>query len=251
MNILIFDTETTNLQKPFCYNIGYIIYDTDEKVIKVSKDFVVEQIWHNKELFSTAYYVDKRPIYVNRMRAKKTIMKKFGQITKEMINDIKYFNVISAYAYNSPFDDKVFTFNCEWFNCMNPFDNIPIFDIRGYVMNKLAFTIEYQAFCDTNQLYTDTGNYSTTAENVYRYITKKIDFEEEHTALSDSEIELQILEYCINNGAIYNENYKVYRTVPRNTEKTLTIYPYDAVPITFKYKQKTVKDNGNSIWLKN
>ena len=24
MNIMVFDTETTNLEKPFCYNIGYV-----------------------------------------------------------------------------------------------------------------------------------------------------------------------------------------------------------------------------------
>ena len=29
MNILVFDTETISVDKPFCYNIGYAIYDTD------------------------------------------------------------------------------------------------------------------------------------------------------------------------------------------------------------------------------
>ena len=44
MNIVIFDTETTNLEKPFCYNIGYVIADTDSKQVLLKRDFVVEQV---------------------------------------------------------------------------------------------------------------------------------------------------------------------------------------------------------------
>ena len=45
MNIVVFDTETTSLEKPFVYNIGYTIYDTETKTKLVSHDFIVEQIW--------------------------------------------------------------------------------------------------------------------------------------------------------------------------------------------------------------
>ena len=92
MNIMIFDTETTNLEKPFCYNVGYCIYDTDTDTTLVKKDFVIEQIWSNLPLFSSAYYADKRPLYINRMRARKVFLKKFGHVTREMINDIKNFS---------------------------------------------------------------------------------------------------------------------------------------------------------------
>ena len=61
MKICVFDTETTNLEKPFCYNVGFLIYDTDEQKILEKKEFVIEQVWHNIPLFSTAYYADKRP----------------------------------------------------------------------------------------------------------------------------------------------------------------------------------------------
>ena len=98
MNIMVFDTETVSVNKPFCYNIGYVIYNTDTDEMLAQKDFVVEQIWHNMPLFSTAYYADKRPIYVNRMRAKKTKMNKFGYICKEMIRDL-----ISTLTQQSPF----------------------------------------------------------------------------------------------------------------------------------------------------
>ena len=68
--ICIFDTETTSLDNPFCYNIGYIIVDIENDNTLVRRDFVVEQVWHNLPLLESAYYAKKRPLYVNRMRAR-------------------------------------------------------------------------------------------------------------------------------------------------------------------------------------
>ena len=89
MNIMIFDTETTSLEKPFCYNIGYVIVDTETTEEIKKCDFVVEQVWHNPMLFTTAYYSNKRELYVKSMRQRKTKMDKFGYICQQMIRDIK------------------------------------------------------------------------------------------------------------------------------------------------------------------
>lgn len=214
MTIVVFDTETTSLEKPFCYNIGYCIIDTEEWNTLCRKEFVVEQIWHNTALFSSAYYADKRPRYVANMRAKKIRMMKYGYITQEMIRDFEKFNVEYAFAYNSPFDEKVFNFNCDWFKCINPFDTIPIIDIRGTVCEFIIDDI-YKAFCEHNNYFTDAGNYSTTAETVYRYITNDTDFIESHTALNDAIIEAEILKWCYESGADITENYPVPRSIPR------------------------------------
>ena len=93
MNIMIFDTETTSLDKPFCYNVGYIIVDSDTAEVIIKRDFVVEQVWHNPMLFTTAYYADKRELYIKSMRSRKTTMDKFGYICQRMIRDIKNFEV--------------------------------------------------------------------------------------------------------------------------------------------------------------
>ena len=252
MNIMVFDTETVSVNKPFCYNIGYVIYNTDTDETLAQKDFVVEQIWHNMPLFSTAYYADKRPIYVNRMRAKKTKMNKFGYACKEMIRDLNAFNVEYAYAYNSSFDEKVFEYNCDYFKCNNPFDTVPILDIRGNVHNSFAFTQKYKDFCEEYNLFTEKGNYSTTAENVYRYITGIIDFEEEHTALADSMIELVILIRTIDIFKLeYGKEYKTYTSIPRTMEKVLTVTDTDGIKHEFVYNKKTIRDDGNKIILKN
>lgn len=248
MRIAVFDTETTGLEKPFCYNIGYAIYDTETRETLCKKEFVVEQIWHNMALFASAYYAEKRPIYVNRMRAKKIKMSKFGYICQEMIRDFNHFEVSSAYAYNSNFDEKVFAFNCDWYKCSNPFDTIPVFDIRGYVHYFIAFTQGFQEFCETNERFTESGNYSTTAETVFQYFSNNVDFEEEHTALADSEIELVILVNCVTLGAEWEKAYKVYQSIPRETERELMVIVDNEECFSFSYKKKSVR-NGN-IYLK-
>lgn len=250
MNICVFDTETTSLEKPFCYNIGYVIADSKSQAILVKHDYVVEQVWHNPMLFTTAYYANKRPIYVDRMRVRKAIMDKFGYICQTMIREFKNFNVEHAYAFNSPFDDKVFRFNCDWFKCNNPFDNIAIHDIRGIVHKKLALTKEYQEFCNENQRFTENGNYSTTAETVFQFMAQDTEFKEEHTALSDSEIEFEILVNLAESDNDFTTDFQTYASIPRRTRRVLTIINMDGEEFEFDYYKKTENKKTNTIKLK-
>lgn len=212
MNVVVFDTETANMQKRFCYNVGYVILNISTGEILVERDFVVEQIWHNMELFSTAYYADKRDLYVKKMRARKTVMDKWGYIMQTMSRDFKKYEVACAYAYNSPFDDGVFAFNCDWFKTQNPFDNIPIYDLMGLACDCITQYDRYHEFCETHEFFTESETqYSITAETVYRYITNNPSFIEEHTALADAKIEATILITCLNLGARPDCEYPVMR----------------------------------------
>ena len=249
MNIIVFDTETTSLEKPFCYNIGIVGYDTENARELFRRDWVVQQIWHNAELFTTAYYADKREIYIRNMRARKTTLEKFGYVTQEIFRLCKKHEIERTFAYNSPFDDKVFTYNCDWFKCINPLDNLPIIDIRGFAHEFIAQTEEYKQFCEANELFTETGNYSTTAENVYRFFVG-MDFVEEHTALSDSLIELEILKKCVERGAEWNKEYKVLRTIERPTLKHLEVYDKkNNESFHFDYYKRVNREQGNKIIL--
>lgn len=250
MKITIFDTETAGtFNKPFCYNIAYIIYDTETNELLLEREFVVEQVWHNSMLFSTAYYENKRKIYVGRMRNRSVKMDKFGYICQQMIRDFRNYNVERAFAFNSEFDENVFEFNTDWFKCSNPFDTIPISDIRGYV-HHFMITDDFKEFCETHAQFTESGNYSTTAETMFRYITKDNNFEEEHTALADSEIELQILLKCIELGADLNGDYKALNSIERTIQRFLTI-KYDNEEIyEFPYTTKRVYKSKDLITLK-
>lgn len=222
MKIAVFDTETIGIEKAFCYNIGLVIYDTETDYVK-KYEWVIEQIWHNKMLFETAYYSDKKPIYINRMKARKAQLKKFGHVMRAIDKIFKENEISDVYAYNSPFDEKVINFNCDWYHCINPFDTVAFHDVRGYVHNAFAFTDAFKEFCEETSAFTESGNYSTTAETAYRFLYDE-NFVEEHTALADSVIELEILLYCINEyGLEWHTDYTVYRSVPRTITRYLTI----------------------------
>ncbi|MDV3429536.1 MAG: hypothetical protein LIR50_21350 [Bacillota bacterium] len=250
MNICVFDTETTSLDKPFCYNVGYIIVNTDNWEIISKNSYVVEQIWHNLPLFSSAYYADKRPLYVAEMKAHKTIMDKFGYICQKMIRDFNKYEISLAFAFNSSFDEKVFNFNCDWYKCNNPFDNVTIKDIRGFA-HWFIVSPHYKDFCDHYGYYTETGNYSTTAETFYRYLSNNTDFVEAHTALNDSEIEKDILESCVLMGAdIINDDCKAFRSIEKLSEKTLHIKTAEQTDYYFDYTKIRINKDKTEIVLK-
>lgn len=242
MNVLVFDTETTNLEKPFCYNVGYVIFDTDTNSTLVEKDFVVEQVWHNLPLFESAYYKEKRPLYIKAMRAHRTKMDKWGYIMGEMKRDIKKFDIQFAYAYNSPFDDKVFSFNCDWFKVMNPLEEIPILDIRGLANNFITNLENYKVFCEDNDCFTESGNYSTTAESVYKYIMDEPDFEEAHTALEDSRIEKEILVHCLKMGSDLGIDYPVQKILARPRKIPIIIEIDKQIIFEGEYISKYIRD---------
>ena len=243
MNRMVFDTETTDLSKPFCYDVGYLIFNDENNDILMEKHFVVEQVWHNLPLFESAYYKDKRPLYVALMRAKKATMTKWGYIMQEMIRDIKAYEVTDAYAYNSDFDEKVFNFNCDWFKTMNPFDNVAIHDIWGYVSQFISCNDDYKAFCEQHELFTETGNYKASAESVFRFLNQTNDFDEDHMGMYDAEIEAFILTECVKRGAEYDKDYKVIKVLPRMAQKPFTIKINGKVIYNGKYVKKYARQD--------
>ena len=57
----------------------------------------------------------------------------------------------------------------------------------------------YRKFCEENGFMTkhSTPRPRLTAEVIYRYITKNVEFAEEHTGLEDVLIEAEIFKYCM------------------------------------------------------
>lgn len=238
MKILVFDTETVDVEHAFCYNVGYCIVDTETKEKLIKRDYVVEQVWENKMLFSTSYYADKKELYVSALRGRRAKIKYWGHVMQRMVRDIQEFDVEFAYAFNSPFDVRVFDFNSEWFKSSNALDYVKTIDIRTLI-NPLVFSSEYKEFCETHNLFTESGNYSANAESLTKFIRQDKEFVEEHTALSDSLIEADIILYMIDKFGvdITNEKGKVYATIPREQEQEMVIV-HNGVEHKFTYLKK-------------
>lgn len=240
---MVLDTETTDLSKCFCYDVGYVIFDEDSGDTICEKHFVIEQVWHNMPLFESAYYKDKRVNYVSLMRAHKATLTKWGYAMREMRRDMKAFNITDVYAYNSDFDDKVFSYNCDWYKIENPLDNVGVFDIWGYASQFITNTEEYRDFCEVNSMFTEVGNYKGSAEAVYRFLTNDATFEEKHMGLYDSQIEAYILKECIKRGADYENVYKVEKILKRPMKKHFVLKINNKKIYSGDYIKKYARDD--------
>ena len=241
--VMVLDTETTGLDKCFCYDCSWVIMDKDSGEIINFKANVVEQVWHNLPLFESAYYKEKRQKYIDMMRRHEAKMDKWGYIMREMKQDINKYSISEVYAYNSDFDDKVISYNCDWFKCNNPLENIAVYDIWGYASQFITRYSDYTSFCESNERFTDTGNYKGSAEVVYQFITSNADFIEEHMGLFDSEIEAQILKTCIDLGAEWGKEYKVNKVLTREIEKPFTIKLDGEIVYSGEYVKKYVRND--------
>ena len=212
---LLLDTETIGLEKPFVYDLSFIVirYDEKEKIYKeVSKHaFVIKQIYNNKPLFNTAYYANKRPIYTSKLRGKKAKQKHFGHTLRLIKSIMKQYDIKRVYAYNSDFDRGAIAFTSKFFGTQNPFDKITFYDLQG-IANKYIHTVKrYQEYCKENNLLTPKRFYKGTAETTYQYIMGKPDFVESHVGIEDCEIELRILNNSLYRG--YDFKYHKKRLI--------------------------------------
>ena len=69
--------------------------------------------------------------------------------------------------------------------------------IWGMACETICNCKKYQNFCLQNGLHSSRGNISTTAENVYRFITNNLEHKEAHTAISDAIEEAKIYAKCV------------------------------------------------------
>ena len=184
--IIVLDTETINLQNPFVYELGYVIYDPTADKVLVQRDNLVREVYKNRLLFTCAFYNDRKAIY----EAEKTPIKKWAKILKQLARDLKDYNVQEVWAFNSRFDMKAIAYTAEHIKSKNPLTAIE--DIRPLAKTAL-YDNEYVEFCEEHGFLTNNNYPKTTAESYYCYLTKDPEFKEAHRALDDSMRELCIL----------------------------------------------------------
>ena len=190
---IVLDTETISLEKPFVYDLGYVIVNDNGDII-AKKSYVISQVWNNKELFATAYYANKKPLYYARLKSGYSKKVGWGHAMRYLANDIKKYGITEIYAYNSKFDSRALNFMCAWYKVVNGLGGTEIKDIMNFI-KPITKSHDFVNFCETNGYMTahKTPQPQKKAETLYRYLTNNVDYEEEHTGLEDSLIELQIL----------------------------------------------------------
>ena len=206
---IVIDTETAPLDKDiqavspnnmFVYDIGWIVTDKRgnvyEKRSYINSDIFIDE----KELMQSCYYSNKIPKYLEDIKSGKRVMKKFYNIRKALIEDIKKYNVSEIYAHNMLFDCLSLNNTIRWiskskYRYFFPY-NIKICDTLKMCRDVVAKTPMYKRFCNDNNFLTKNNKPKLTAEVLYRYISNNVNFIESHTALEDVMIEKEILRYC-------------------------------------------------------
>lgn len=227
------------IARPLVYDIGWTITNRKGEILD-SKQYLIAETFAVPAVFNTAYYAEKRPLYIEMMEQGKVTIKPWRDVMKIFIADLETVDAVGA--YNSMFDfkkaipftelyiNKLYSANymgweliqrklCEKIATTKyqkdeekEFDgknftfrgkNYPLFDLWGLATKHLLNNPTYKKECLNHEMLTASGTFfKTSAESSYRYLINKYDFDEAHTALDDAMIETFILSKIANRHAI-------------------------------------------------
>ena len=220
------------LAKPLIYDIGWIITDKNGKIYK-KRNFLVNETFCNYQIFRTAYYFNKRSVYIKKLANKEITILSWNEIIEILENDLSLCEGVGAYnamfdfKKAIPFTDRYFknfysenwseylknqlesmkkiangekinnkNFNADFFELRDK--SYPLFDIWGIACEFLLNNTDYKEVCIKNGWLTASGKYfKTSAECAFRFCENQKDFIESHTALDDAEIETKIFSKAV------------------------------------------------------
>ena len=150
----------------------------------------------------SSYYVEKLPLYYKRIARKETVVANYNTIRRIFLEDIAEYKIAEVVAHNARFDYLSTNNTLRWltkskYRYFIPKD-IEILDTLKMARSVIGQMPTYRKFCEENGYTYGKNNNQLrfTAEVLYQFITKDLDFIEEHTGLSDVLIEKDILAYC-------------------------------------------------------
>lgn len=184
------------------YNLGCVIHDKDGNIFATTSMLVME---HYDKIRNDDYAKKNFPIYEERLcRGEMTAIASEVQAVEVVRSLCKMYNVKYVMAYNSSFD---FTKTV----CRELLVDFEFIDIYLMALQTITHLKKYAKFCRENELYSRSGKTcSTSAESVYAFITDNADYAEEHTALSDAMIEMEIFKRCYAMHKKYTKNCHQY-----------------------------------------
>jgi hypothetical protein len=208
--VLVLDTETANtlvdedgrmdMSSVLMYDCGWSVVDTKGNVY-LERSYVNRDIFvYERELMQSAYYAWKIPRYVEDLRNGDRIMASTYEIRQQMLADMELYHIHEVVAHNARFDYNALNGIQRWttksrFRYWFPYGT-EVWDTMKMARDVIHKMPTYRKFCEEHGLLTANGRLSTTAENLYRFITKNPDFVESHTGLEDVQIEREIMFYC-------------------------------------------------------
>lgn len=255
------EKQTLAITKPLVYDIGWTISDRKGNILK-KENFLIQETFFVPQIFNTAYYKEKRPQYLEMIKAGTIKIDIWENVINVLLEDLRKCDFCTA--YNAAFDykkaipfteryiknlyseryndwEKMQKESCERIlkgekpkensTYLEPIfilrdEEFPIIDLWGKACETLINNNRYKEFCLKNNYITESGIYfKTSAESTFAYLMKDKDFVESHTALDDAEIETIILTKILKKCGL---------------QPTLQAFPFRTLGYTYDY----VKDYG-------
>ena len=195
--ILTLDTETADLSGNV-YDVGYIIHDRAGNEL-ARFNALVEEIFTQPKIMMGAFYAKKLfSHYAPMLDRGEVKMQSWQFIIDRLRSDIELYNVSTIAAYNIGFDMRAMNQTHRALTDENKVLESPckILDIWQFACEVKLNNRNYKRIAESLGWVSPKGNIKTGAEFAYRFCSGDHGFIEDHTALSDCVIEVEILRQC-------------------------------------------------------
>lgn len=199
---LTIDTETANgLDDPMMYDIGGAIHDRYGRVYETFSYVIYDVFCADRELFNTAYYAEKRPLYEQQISCGQRKIVSIYTARRHVAELCEKYNVKAIIAHNARFDYRSTNGTLRYItkSASRYFfpRGIPMWDTLKMAQDTICKQKSYISWCKENDYCMKNGRPRATAEILYRYISGNADFAEDHTGLEDVLIEKEIFAQCM------------------------------------------------------
>lgn len=197
LNIATIDTETVGLEG-HVYDVGYCIHDKKGN-ITLERTWLVEENFTNPQKMMGAFYAGKHFTHYARMLQDGEIrLTPWTEIVETMREDFFQYDVNVIAAYNAGFDLRVLAQTHADLGYTGKVLQSPVkvLDIWQFACETKLSQKAYANIAWDMGWVSPAGNIKTGAEFAHRYCSGDYSFIEDHTALSDAQIEVAILTEC-------------------------------------------------------
>ena len=180
------------------YNLGGRIHDREGNVV-ASFNYLISE--HYEEIEKDSYAKDNFHKYLEMIDDGSITMIASEDEAIAAVNALcDFYNVKYMMAYNSVFDF------CKT-KCDALIAEREFIDIYLMALQTITHLKKYAKFCRENNFKSRSGkSVATTAESIYAYLTNNVNYSEEHTALEDSKIEMEIFLACLKTHKRFTKN---------------------------------------------
>ena len=197
LTIATIDTETVGLEG-HVYDIGYCIHNKRGE-IALERNWLVEENFTDPAKMMGAFYAGKHFTHYARMLQDGEVrLTPWAEIVATMRADFLVHGVNVVAAYNAGFDFRVLAQTHRELAGEGKMltDAVKVLDIWQFACETKLSQKAYANIARAMGWVSPAGNIKTGAEFAHRYCSGDHSFIEDHTALSDARIEVEILAEC-------------------------------------------------------